>query len=155
MRLEFIDKATLIDKLRENQGASHRLIVLDGVLGAGQEAIADALGDELGTQIRHIDPGESPAAVAEDVRRMRETGDVAISGVMMLHTLRESGLEADVHVYLAPARANPRRQYWEGILSKPLNAYLAELDDDLDRRTVQYHWQTHPVINADYLVEAE
>jgi ABC-type taurine transport system substrate-binding protein len=91
--------------------------------------------------------------VRADIQGALAKGSVIVDGVMMRTIIAAASVDVDVHVYVVPSQANKRRAFWEGILSKPLDAYLAELKDINDKQTVKYHWSTHPVVNADFIVE--
>jgi ABC-type uncharacterized transport system ATPase subunit len=153
MNMDMISIKDLKEELRERMARSARVIAVDGVSGAGQKELAGALAAQFKCQL--IDLGENMdfSELKTAIEAKAAKASVIISGILMRKAMAEVQIQPDISVYVAPAKKNSRRSFWEGILSKPLQEYLSELNSDLDKKTVKYHWKFHPIINADYLVE--
>jgi ABC-type uncharacterized transport system ATPase subunit len=153
MNMDMISIKDLKEELIESMARSARVIAFDGVSGAGQKELAAALAAQFKCEL--IDLGESTdfSKLKSAIEAKAAKASVIISGILMRKAMSEAKIEPDFSIYVVPPKKNTRRTFWEGILSKPLQEYLSELNNDLDKRTVEYHWKFHPIINADYLVE--
>ncbi|MFA5100874.1 MAG: hypothetical protein WC547_08340 [Candidatus Omnitrophota bacterium] len=153
MDIEFIVMEDLIAELKGRLASFGMVISVDGVAGAGQKAIADKLAAQFSCEIIEVDNTSDAAKLKTEIASKQKKGTVIISGILMRKLMADAGIKPDIGIYVVPSEKNNRRTFWEGILSKPLPVYLAELKTDLDKKTVEYHWKFHPIINADYLVE--
>jgi hypothetical protein len=153
MDIELIDLKDLRAGLKQSIARSARLICFDGVSGAGQKELAGALAAQLKCELIDLDESQDISKLKSAVKVKAANSSVIVSGILMRKAMSEAKIEPDFSIYVVPAKKNSRRAFWEGILSKPLQEYLSELDSDLDKKTVEYHWKFHPIINADYLVE--
>jgi hypothetical protein len=153
MNIEMTGIKDLQADLRESMARSVRLVCVDGVSGAGQRELAVALAAQFKCVL--IDLGDSMdfTKLKSAIKEKSSKASVIVSGILMRKAMAEAQIQPDISIYVVPSKQNTRRTFWEGILSKPLHEYLAELNQDLDKKTVEYHWKYHPIINADYLVE--
>jgi hypothetical protein len=153
MDMDMTSAKDLQSELRESIARSPRLICVDGVCGAGQKELAAALAVQFKCEL--IDLGESTdfAKLKSAIEAKRAESSVIVTGILLRKAMAEARIQPDISIYVVPSKKNTRRTFWEGILSKSLQEYLTELKSDLDRKTVEYHWKFHPIINADYLVE--
>jgi hypothetical protein len=153
MNMEITQMSDLLIALRKRLVGGPHLVSVDGVSGAGQKGIADALTKTFGAEQIEIGQTVDSKKIAADGAAKIKKSNVIVQGPIVQKALKAAGLEPDIKIYVVPSAKNSRRVFWEGILSKPLPVYLAELSDDFDKKTVEYHWQFHPIIHADYLVE--
>jgi hypothetical protein len=153
MDMEITDVKDIIVDLDRMSVKGPQLISVDGVNGAGQKELAVTLAERFKSEQVHLDGTAGPADQKIDIAAKLKKGSVVVEGIAVRKSLTEAGLEADVSIYVFPSRRNSRRAFWEGILAKPLQEHLASLDSGADKKTVEYHWQFHPIIHADYLVE--
>jgi len=153
MDIELIEMKELMAELKGRLAAPGRVISVDGVSGAGQKAVAEKIAARFSCGIIEVDNTSDAAKLKTELAAKQKKGNVIVSGILMRKVMAGAGIKPDIAIYVVPSDKNSRRTFWEGILSKPLQAYLAELETDLDKKTVEYHWKFHPIINADYLVE--
>lgn len=151
--MELTGREDLFLQLKKRLSTPGRVISIDGVAGAGKEALADKLAGRFACQMIDVDHTAAAEELKAGAAAGRKKGHVIISGILMLRVLAAAGLKPDIAIYVMPPEKNNRRAFREGILSGPQQEYLAELKADLDKKTVEYHWKHHPIINADYLVE--
>jgi hypothetical protein len=155
MNMELIDVKKLLAQLKGRLSGPGRSVSIDGVTGAGQEALADTLAAQCACDVIEVDTACDAAKLRIELAAKQKKRNVVVSGVLMRQILTAAGIKPDISIYVVPSAENNRRGFWEGILSKSLPEYLAELKTDLDKKTVEYHWKYHPIINADYLVEGD
>ncbi|HNQ51465.1 MAG TPA: hypothetical protein PKL03_08530 [Candidatus Omnitrophota bacterium] len=155
MNMELTGMEDLFLQLKKRLSTPGRVISIDGVAQAGQKALADTLAGRFACQLIEVDHTADAQQLIAGAAAGRKKGHVIISGILMRRILAAAGLKPDIAIYVIPSEKNSRRAFWEGILSKPQQEYLAELKADLDKKTVEYHWKHHPIINADYLVEGD
>jgi hypothetical protein len=155
MDMELIAVKDLMAKLKSRLGKPGQLLSVDGVSGSGQKAIAEKLAAQFSCELIEVDTTSDAAKLKTEIASKQEKGTVVIYGILMRKIIADAGINSDIAIYVVPSEKNSRRAFWEGILSKPLQVYLAELKQDLDKKTVEYHWKYHPIINADFLVEGK
>ncbi|HOW42566.1 MAG TPA: hypothetical protein P5110_07180 [Candidatus Omnitrophota bacterium] len=155
MNIELTSFKDLVEALKGNLTGHSAVITVDGVEDAGQEELAEKLGNLFKCEQMHIGGKPDAAKLKADIAAKRKQTSIIVSGIMLRKIMAAAGIDPDVSVYVIPAPGNSRRGFWEGILSKPLELYLSQLSSDLDKKTVEYHHQFHPIIHADFLVEGE
>jgi hypothetical protein len=153
MDMHLISVKDLIEELKFRCVKPGKLVSVDGVKGAGQKYLAEKLSAQFDCEMIEVDNTADVVKLKNEIVAKQKQGKVVAYGILMRKIMLDAGIKPDIEVYVVPSEKNPRRTFWEGILSKPLPVYLAELKTDLDKKTVEYHWKFHPVINADYLVE--
>jgi len=153
MNMELTGLEDLVAQLRKRLSGPGCLISIDGVAGAGQKTLADTVAGQFACQLIEVDNTTDAAKLRAAVAAGQKKGHVIIAGILMRRIWTAAGIQPDISIYVIPREDNSRRAFWEGILSKSMQEYLSELKADLDKKTVEYHWKYHPIINADYLVE--
>lgn len=130
-------------------------IIAVDVSGAGQSTIPGKLAGTLGCRRETLIGAESGARLKAMFKEPAGRGALIVEGVRLLELLRAAGVAPDVYVYVIPSRDNPRRKFWEAILSRPLAEYCEALPEARDREIVKYHHRYHPILNANFLVEGD
>jgi hypothetical protein len=155
MNLELTGMSELLAAMKDGLSDSPKLVTVDGVRGAGQKEVAAKIAAHFGCEVVDVDETADAAQFKTVIAAKCKKSPVVVAGILMRTLITAAGLTPDISIYVVPSPKSKQRSFWEGILSKPLEDYLAELTVPLDKKTVEYHWKYHPIINADFLVEGK
>jgi hypothetical protein len=100
--------------------------------------------------------GESRAKVRKAIESAVDAGAIEIIECVTAMEKMKKGGKKGVSIYVIPAKSSPGRALFEAIIGSDYNELMDSLTRakrEADKKTVDYHYTFHPVLDADFIVE--